>query len=69
MIPNRHSGLDPESSAFSKYYTPGCRIKSGMTSRIYRIFELRHNLAGGNPGGFKQDSRLRGNDKHIVIYL
>ena len=27
-----HSGLDPESSSFSKTCVPGCRIKSGMTS-------------------------------------
>jgi hypothetical protein len=30
----RHSGLDPESSAFPEYYGTGCRIKSGMTGRI-----------------------------------
>jgi hypothetical protein len=30
--PYRHSGLDPGSIDFSKYYTAGCRIKSGMTT-------------------------------------
>ena len=30
----RHSGLDPESSAVSRPYVSGCRIKSGMTGRI-----------------------------------
>jgi hypothetical protein len=28
-----HSGLDPESSAVSRHYVSGCRIKSGMTGR------------------------------------
>jgi hypothetical protein len=33
-----HSGLDPESSDFSRHYVSGCRIKSGMTGRILTIF-------------------------------
>jgi hypothetical protein len=33
----RHSGLDPESSAFSSFYSTGCRIKSGMTVRKQAI--------------------------------
>ncbi len=33
-----HSGLDPESSAFSDCSDTGCRIKSGMTSRNQTIF-------------------------------
>jgi hypothetical protein len=34
----RHSGLDPESSAASCPYVSGCRIKSGMTGRIFALF-------------------------------
>jgi hypothetical protein len=30
---------------------------------------MRHSRAGGNPGGFELDSRLRGSDNHFVIYL
>jgi hypothetical protein len=33
MLAYRHSGLDPESRAFSTPYNTGCRIKSGMTIR------------------------------------
>ncbi len=33
-----HSGLDPESSTFSRSYVTGCRIKSGMTSRNWTVF-------------------------------
>jgi hypothetical protein len=33
-----HSGLDPESIAFPKYYITGCRIKSGMTGTNYTLF-------------------------------
>jgi hypothetical protein len=29
----RHSGLDPESSAYLVAYDTGCRIKPGMTGR------------------------------------
>ena len=33
------------------------------------MIPIRHSRAGGNPGGFKLDSRLRGSDNHIVTYL
>jgi hypothetical protein len=33
-----HSGLDPESTAFSRRYVSGCRIESGMTIRKKAIF-------------------------------
>jgi hypothetical protein len=49
-----HSGLDPwfdrlttlngvegESSAFSEYVAPGCRIKSGMTSSMNLILQIK----------------------------
>ncbi len=35
-----HSGLDPESSAFSDSSDTGCRIKSGMTNRNQTIFRI-----------------------------
>ena len=30
---------------------------------------IRHSRAGGNPGGFELDSRLRGSDNHFATYL
>ena len=29
----------------------------------------RHSRAGGNPGAFEPDSRLRGSDNHVITYL
>jgi hypothetical protein len=33
------------------------------------VLSIRHSRAGGNPGDFKLDSRLRGSDNHFVTYL
>jgi pimeloyl-ACP methyl ester carboxylesterase len=33
------------------------------------VSQMRHRLEGGNPGGFKLDSRLRGSDNHFKINL
>ena len=32
------SGLDPESSSFSKCYATGCRVKPGMTETIWQLY-------------------------------
>jgi len=46
----RHSGIDPESRAFSKYYVTGCRIKSGITARDSTLFRIvTKSLRGGFP--------------------
>jgi hypothetical protein len=37
---------------------------------MYRgVLPTRHSRAGGNPGVFELDSRLRGNDNHFVTFL
>jgi hypothetical protein len=33
------------------------------------VLSICHSRAGGNPGGFKLDSRLRGSDNYFVTYL
>jgi hypothetical protein len=43
-----HSGLDPESSAVSRRYGSGCRIKPGMTGRNISQLESRFlSITGG----------------------
>jgi hypothetical protein len=70
-----HSGLDPESSSVSRHSVSGCRIKSGMTSRIQALFELRRSLAGGNPEMFCQKSwipafaGMTGKTPRLLSYL
>ena len=33
------------------------------------MVSIRHSRAGGNPGVFELDSRLRGSDIHFATYL
>jgi len=33
------------------------------------MISVRHPRAGGDPGAFELDSRLRGSDPHFITYL
>jgi len=67
------SGMtDPASSYATRRKSSGFRVKPGMTIRQHLyFFQLRHGVAGGNPGIFELDSQhcRHGNRLHADVTI